>query len=733
MYKSFLKAGYPVFSIRPIINGVCSCGCEKGGKHPYDNSWQHTPVWSDEKLAEQERRGRMSNYGVLVKGLLVVDIDPKNGGSPDMLDLSACKFIVRTGSGGWHYYFKATGSLRQTLPEYPGIDFKSSGYVVGPGSGHLSGKKYEVFLGSIEDISEAPQELIELLKRPDAVETDGSASLTELAAMLECVDPDCEEPTWRLIGGAIHHLTGGSQDGFQLFDYWSSQGEKYGGWQECMDKWKRYGTCPNPAGLGTLRYLAKEGGYEEPVTYVSETDWGFVEGHDPVPETSVETPDHIDLQRPPGFVGQLTEWINSQCPKPRERLAAVAALVAVGNVAGLQYEDDMRATSNLFAICIASSGSGKNAVKNAISTIQREAGMGRVTYGKSKSAQEIYRSLISHQQCLFNIDELGIKFQAIANATKSGASYYETWFAEMMSIYSNADGTVDLQEDEYREIEKKLASEIAFCRERIDNNEDPSGKFKRMLEKAENRLKGDLALVRPFLSMIGYSTPERFDAMVTPDRVTEGFIGRCLIVREPIDVVKRKAEFDPKPLPDRLKNTIWMLASGGRAGEDVDVLANDGARIRIRTSTEAREELRRVRALMEDLEEHYEEVNGMHAIPTRAEELILKVSFILAIPEGVRTLEHVQWATAFVLRDIETKIALAMGNSKATDALENKILANLAKDDWVTLAQLRNRCRPIATDKLLVTLAKMTSRKLIQHREREDKRSAKRMVDEWKI
>jgi hypothetical protein len=156
MFTQFLKAGYPVFSIRPIIDGKCQCGdpsCTKPGKHPYDKGWEHTPVWSAEKLEEQVKRGRMSNYAVLVKGLLVVDTDPKNGGRPEQLGdlIDGCGFIVRTGSGGFHYYFSLPEelALSTNLPEYPGIDFKSSGYVVGPGSNHISGKKYEVFLGSV--------------------------------------------------------------------------------------------------------------------------------------------------------------------------------------------------------------------------------------------------------------------------------------------------------------------------------------------------------------------------------------------------------------------------------------------------------------------------------------------------------------------------------------------------------------------------------------------------------
>lgn len=754
-FIDFAKAGYAVFPILPIIDGRCKCGCDDAGKHPAIANWQTVKPPSIEKLDALIKSNKLSSYGVLVERLLVIDVDTgidKHGrqkvGAASLEKLIAavpeianCRFIVKTGGGGYHYYFRLSNTdlaLWTNLAGFPDIDFKSSGYVIGPGSEHVSGNTYAIEKGNIADVCEVPQGLLDILTKPEYVRVSGGVDISprELVEMLTYIDPDVEEPTWRLIGGAIHHLTGGSIEGLTIFDYWSKQGEKYTGWESCADKWRRYGKTGSPAGLGTLRYLAQQGGYEEPVTFISNRQWEPVEEVvDDAPHGEYVEPTNIDLQRPPGFVGEVCDWINAQCIKPRERLSVIAALVAVGNVGGLQYEDDLPGgtTSNLFAICIAASGSGKNAVKNAISSIHRVAGMSRVTYGKSKSAQELYRALISHQSCLFNIDELGIKFQAIANAGKSGASYYETWFGEMMSIFSNASGTVDLQEDEYREIERQLTQQAQFYREKVENNEDPSGKFKSLLEKVETRLAGDLALVNPFLSMIGYSTPERFDAMVTPDRVTEGFIGRCLIVREPIDVVQIKRDFKPVEMPWRIRNTLLSLSTGGRAGDDVDVLSNYDKRIKIKTTPEALEKLNQLTGYYEDLELHYEATNGMHAIPTRAEEAVRKISFILSLADGVRTLENVEWAAAYVNRDIETKVSLAVGNSQDVDALQNKILANLSREDWVSTAQIRNRCRPIGAVEVTKMLDKMVAKKLILGQTIPDKRSPKKSIAQWRL
>jgi hypothetical protein len=46
----------------------------------------------------------------------------------------------------------------------------------------------------------------------------------------------------------------------------------------------------------------------------------------------------------------------------------------------------------------------------------------------------------------------------------------------------------------------------------------------------------------------------------------------------------------------------------------------------------------------------------------RGYEQVSKVSLILAVPEGVRTVEHVRWAYALILRDIQSKMRLIMAN-----------------------------------------------------------------------
>ena len=151
-----------------------------------------------------------------------------------------------------------------TLDDYPGIDFKSSGFVVGPGSQHSSGSRYEAVVGTPYDIEQAPEALLALLKKPDTYRAvvDGShmdVSDAQLADMLSYINADCDHETWIRCGMAVHHATGGA--GFGIWDGWSqsSAAGKYPGPDALSRRWHSFGKSANPVTLGTLVHYAEQG------------------------------------------------------------------------------------------------------------------------------------------------------------------------------------------------------------------------------------------------------------------------------------------------------------------------------------------------------------------------------------------------------------------------------------------------------------------------------------------
>lgn len=738
----FLEEEIKVFGLYGFDSeGNCECGnpdCPAAGKHPNFSSWQHTPLWSDEQLEVMEMSGQFdSGYGVMVNGLLIIDVDARNGGVKsfeklcadleiDFLGQAGLAVATGSGQGSMHLYFKAPQGvpLMQHHKEYEGIDFKSSGFVVGPNSKHVSGNIYEPLHGSPGEIEDAPQRLIDLLKKPEThrAEFKGEpidVTDSDIEEMLSFVDPDCDHETWYRCGMAIHDATSGN--GFHLWDDWSKDGKKYPGSSILEKRWHSFGKSGSPVTLATLMHYAEEGGYQQSVTFTPTVEFDIQE------DDSGDLPFHIngvDLLRPPGFVGDVTAWINAQSRYPRENLAVASALTAIGNVIGLRYTDDLDGVNaNLFCFCVAGSGTGKEAIQQAQAAIHRAAGIHGATHGAIKSEQEIVRNLIRNQMAAYIIDEIGIFLQKISNAQKKGgAAYLDGVIGMMMSAYSKADGFMLLTGDTKDEVQKAMMQELSQCRKMVSENEDKSGAYQRRIPTLERNLEQiDNGLERPFLSMIGYTTPVTFDGLITFEQATNGFIGRSLLINERETNPRAKRKFKKKPMPESMEYTLKALYSGGSFDQDCSRVEYYGPRVNIKTDSDAETMLSAALDWIEDEAEKHKERTGLEAVVRRGYEIMAKISLILAAPSGVRTSEHVRWAFAMMQRDIEEKTRLAYANEREKDspqqAMAARILNLVDKEHGETMAVLCNRLRPAKKDDVIAIIKNMVENKLIIEKE----------------
>lgn len=743
IYNQFREAGFRVFGLRGVDkDGNCGCGnpkCTAYYKHPIVSNWQHTPDWSDEQIEVMEMSGQFATgYGILVNGLIVIDVDARNGGvdsfdrlSKDIPEISGAGLVVNTGSGNGskHLFFKAPEgvALLQHLNDYKGIDFKTSGFVVGAGSQHASGNKYELAIGSPDDIGDAPQSLVELLKRPELSRTEFNGSFVDISTndikeMLSNIDPDIEHDAWCKIGMSIHHSLGGA--GLELWDEWSSNGEKYTGFSELEKRWHSFGKSANPATYGTLRYYAEQSGWKQPVTFVSDVVFDY---DDPLDTKGV------DLQRPPDFVGKLAAWINDQCRYPRERLSVAAALTAIGNIAGMRYTDDRDGvTANLFAFCVAGSGSGKEAVLQSMVKIMASAGMQAACHGAIKSEQEILRNLCRHQAAFYTLDELGY---VLKKMTEAKDSYLSGVIGTLMSAYSKADGHLLLTGDSKEEVRLSLQREVKQLHAQLEDK--PDERVERRLADATKALESvDAGLVNPFLSLIGFSTPVTFDAVVTPEQATNGFIGRALLFVERETNPRAKRRFKKKPMPSEMDMTIKQLGNGGRFDSLPTRVEYLGDKKEIPTNDDAADLLDKALDYFEDYGEEQKSHSGLEAIVRRAYEQVSKISLILAIPSGLRTAEHVRWAFALVKEDIDSKISLAYANDNE-DSKENgdkalmlRIQSLIDRDTGATVAYLKHRMRRYKREDIETSLLKMKAVGLVEMRSHTHG-GTKKTIEKW--
>lgn len=219
------------------------------GKSPLHGNWTKRDYAGFDAAAHMAGGG---NVGVrLTAADLVVDVDPRHFPDGETLttdnpfrrlcrdvglDADAFPTVV-TGSGGLHVYMTkpAEASLKDTHPDYPGVEFKSLGrQVVAAGSVHPdTGRSYECDalgtpLGGAGAPS-APKGLVDLASRPvGAVPTGGGEVEGEaLTVLLSGLDPCdfAEQSRWFQIMAACHHATAG--DGRQEFIDWSTGDPAY--------------------------------------------------------------------------------------------------------------------------------------------------------------------------------------------------------------------------------------------------------------------------------------------------------------------------------------------------------------------------------------------------------------------------------------------------------------------------------------------------------------------------
>jgi hypothetical protein len=87
-----------------------------------------------------------ANIGIVtgsISKLIVVDIDPRHGGTNELFKdyKTPCS---QTGGGGWHYYFTSNSFITNRAGVLPGIDIRGEGgYVIAPPSLHTSGGSYK--------------------------------------------------------------------------------------------------------------------------------------------------------------------------------------------------------------------------------------------------------------------------------------------------------------------------------------------------------------------------------------------------------------------------------------------------------------------------------------------------------------------------------------------------------------------------------------------------------------
>ena len=91
-------------------------------------------------------------------------------------------------------------------------------------------------------------------------------SIGEMQELLSRLDPSMGRQPWLRVGMALHHETDGGDDGFELWDEWSSEGETYPSTEALRYQWESFKPGPGKrqVTMASVIKMAKEAGYRPP-------------------------------------------------------------------------------------------------------------------------------------------------------------------------------------------------------------------------------------------------------------------------------------------------------------------------------------------------------------------------------------------------------------------------------------------------------------------------------------
>lgn len=175
---AYAKRGWAICPIWwPSEPGLCACpaghNCNSPAKHPITRNGIKDATTNETIIRSWWAKNPFANIALhcgINAGVMVVDVDPRNGG---MESIKSIGQLLRTptaltGGGGWHLFYKYSDGFNNAKSIRPGIDIKTTGgYVLLAPSMHASGDRYQWSkdrgLGKIK-LSEIDPKIFEMVK-----------------------------------------------------------------------------------------------------------------------------------------------------------------------------------------------------------------------------------------------------------------------------------------------------------------------------------------------------------------------------------------------------------------------------------------------------------------------------------------------------------------------------------------------------------------------------------------
>ena len=449
---------------------ACSCGdtgCKSPGKHPIK---EQAPNGHKDASSDPERiKAWWTVYpdanpamSLAESGLVVIDIDPRNGGDGTFDDLEAKHGKISsdveqiTGGGGRHIVYVAKVGARYPGKLGPGVDVKHHGYIMVSPSNHILGN-YEWEASSDLTDGMIPSPAPDWLAMPagDKYNTDfkPAAPGLGLGTLLESeIDeirsallfiPNFERDDWLFVGMVCHAIDSG-RAGFILWEDWSSTSDKFDA-QDQARVWFSFHEKPNQRNKESLFFKAAENGWINPLKKLISPDvqakvdlvLKSVAVSEPLDATIKQPIASAFIPFPIHGLDEVAELIGASSYVNYPDASQLAAVQLACLAASRRYVGDNGEGCHVyFGLSSVSVGMIRYTV-NALQTILTQAGMRQLFSSSRKStAGIIHDHLIKRPAHLYCVEDFGRMLQQSKKQFGNGSM--EHALDTLGSIYSKS-------------------------------------------------------------------------------------------------------------------------------------------------------------------------------------------------------------------------------------------------------------------------------------------------------
>lgn len=306
----------------------------------------------------------------------------------------------------------------------------------------------------------------------------------EIIDALKFISPTIELK--KSIGQSLNNHLGDT--GFSAWNEWLSKTDLYTDIKSLEHEWSTLE--PSSATIADLVSIAQQNGYaRKQVTIIKP----------PTIITSENTSiaDYMDYTKvlipPSRCMAKLIDWMNAVAIKRQPVYSLSAAITACALALGHRVASETNLRTNIFAITLGASGSGKNQPMTAVSSLFNNCGLADYIGGEPQSGPAMIKSMAETKGIkLYQLDEIGLYLGNITG--RNAQSYQSSILSNMMKLFSSA-GQM-FRGNEYA-------------------NRDGSSPRK--------------DINNPHLCVNGFSTPVRFWPALSPSHISDGFFARLLI------------------------------------------------------------------------------------------------------------------------------------------------------------------------------------------------------------